>query len=285
MQENGWTGAGGALALLLSLGLSACGTTYSVPQADNDQMDRASRLFSEERYAGTALAGGQLSSQQAVSQFDSVARRVEPVAEEVCRREALKHAASVSCDFRIVVDREMAMRNAYQTYAGKDPVVAFSVPMILDARNEDEIAFVMGHEVGHHIAAHVQKQAQQQVAGALLAGALMAYATSGDPYMTEQRQERSIRDATEAGAALGGVAFSQTYELEADVVGTHIAIAAGYDPVRGARFFARPESARQPDGRLSFWGTHPPDEKRVATVIATADRIGRSGSTDLVERD
>ena len=41
----------------------------------------------------------------------------------------------------------------------------------------------------------------------------------------------------------------------------------------GARFFARPEAAQTTQGQLSFWGTHPPDEKRFATVLATVDQI------------
>lgn len=76
------------------------------------------------------------------------------------------------------------------------------------------------------------------------------------------------------GARLGNKAYSQTFELESDVVGTHIAHAAGYDPLLGARFFARPEAARSGSGRLSFWGTHPPDVRRIATVLATMERIG-----------
>lgn len=60
------------------------------------------------------------------------------------------------------------------------------------------------------------------------------------------------------------------------MIGTYIAEAAGYDAVREARFFARPEPTRREDGALSFWGTHPADEDRLALVIETA-RTLRSG--------
>lgn len=61
------------------------------------------------------------------------------------------------------------------------------------------------------------------------------------------------------------------------MIGTYIAQAAGYDAVRGARFFARSEQPPQrEDGALSFWGTHPDDEDRLALVIETA-RALRSG--------
>lgn len=77
----------------------------------------------------------------------------------------------------------------------------------------------------------------------------------------------------ELGAAVGQIAFSQTYELESDMLGTRIAAAAGYDPVKGAGFFARDEAARSKTGQLSFWGTHPADSKRIAVVIATMEEI------------
>lgn len=46
----------------------------------------------------------------------------------------------------------------------------------------------------------------------------------------------------EIGAAFGQTAYSQTGELESDMPATHITRAAGYDPVAGAKFFARPAS-------------------------------------------
>ena len=149
--------------------------------------------------------------------------------------------------------------------------------MIADARNEHEIAFILGHEVGHHIGRHIQKKNQQALAGALVLGALTAvgkaYESRANPYRDTAMDQREMNRNMEAGFALGRRAFSQTYELEADVIGTYISRSAGYDPVLGARFFARPEPAKTVDGKLSFWGTHPPDEERLATILATVRQL------------
>ncbi len=84
------------------------------------------------------------------------------------------------------------------------------------------------------------------------------------------------------GAAVGSMAYSQTFELESDTLGTRITHAAGYDPVKGAMFFARAEQARTSAGNLSFWGTHPPDEKRLGMVLATVDQINANiGLTEI----
>lgn len=60
------------------------------------------------------------------------------------------------------------------------------------------------------------------------------------------------------------------------MLGTRIAHAAGYDPIKGAQVFARDEAARSKSGQLSFWRTHPADEKRMAIVIATMDEVQAS---------
>ena len=99
---------------------------------------------------------------------------------------------------------------------------------------------------------------------------MRAYATSADPYRYTGNDAAEMRRNMGLGAAVGQKAYSQSYELESDVIATHITKAAGYDPIEGAKFFARPEDAKTEAGNLSFWGTHPPDALRLATVIETA---------------
>ena len=92
------------------------------------------------------------------------------------------------------------------------------------------------------------------------------------------------------GASLGGRAYSQSYELEADTLGAYIAARAGYDPERGARIFARPgwpaaagccrpipapRSARRPSAataaeirRQQAAGTPTPDPSLRAALLA-----------------
>ncbi|WP_051927663.1 M48 family metallopeptidase [Ruegeria halocynthiae] len=264
--------------------LSACGTTYQVTELSDSHQAKAKAMFAQERNPQTATSGKRLSSKQAISQFNRVVRRVEPVAENFCRQNSQDRKA-FDCDVLIRVDKKAEERNAFQTY-DKDgkPLIVFTVPMIADARNEDELAFVMGHEVGHHLAQHIQKQEQQAVAGALILGAIAAAGSS--PYVDPSVNQANIENAVNLGMKVGNKAFSQTYELESDVIGTYIAKTAGYDPIKGAKYFARPESPKMAEGQLSFWGTHPPDEKRIAVVLATVDKMESSGSKTLerVER-
>lgn len=266
-----------ALLIATSVAFSACGTTFNLPAVSGASVSDATRMFQEERQGEAGQA--RPSPNQAARNFVQVASRIEPIAERFCE-EQTSDVPNFNCDVQIVIDDQMPVRNAYQTYARDGtPIVAFTLPMVADARNQDEIAFVLGHEFGHHIAQHIQKGQQQATAGALILGALMVAAqaqSAGSPYYNQVQAQQDLQNVMELGYAAGQRAFSQEYELEADLIGTYIAEAAGYDAVRGARFFARPEPTRREDGALSFWGTHPPNEARLALVIETA-RALRTG--------
>lgn len=189
--------------------------------------------------------------------FISVASRIEPVAEDLCRRSA----GPVNCDLVIGVDSRPGLPpNAFQTVDERGrPYIVFTIPLIALARNTDELAFVMGHEAAHHIAGHIPKRQDQAMAGAILAGVIAA--ASG---MSEQ----DIRAAQTIGADVGALRFSKEFELEADALGTEIAWAAGYDPARGAAFFDR-----LPDPGDQFLGSHPPNGQRKAVIAQTLRRL------------
>lgn len=249
--------------------LSACGTTYQLPEIDEATDSRAAALFTA---AQSASRPAVTPDAQAIARFRRVSARIAPVGTRLCQRETTDRRG-FDCNVRIDIDHKDKTRNAYFTYADSaaltGPRVFVTVPMLRDIQNDDELAFVLGHEYGHLIGRHIEKRRQQQVVGMLIMGTIAAAASANNPYA----DPNLVSDGMSAGAAIGGSAFSQTYELESDTLGTMIARSAGYDPVRGAAYFARAEASKSEDGHLSFWGTHPPDRKRVATVMATVDQL------------
>jgi predicted Zn-dependent protease len=205
---------------------------------------------------GPAAASARLEPRLAARNFVSVVQRVEPVAERVCREQA----RGANCDFLIVIDdRRGRPPNAFQTLdrSGR-PVVGFNLALIADARNQDELAFILGHESAHHIAGHIARGQQAAVAGAIFAGAV-AQASGLDP--------ESVRSAQEVGGQLGVRSYAKSFELEADYLGAQIASLAGYDAVRGAAYFTR-----IPDPGNRFLGTHPPNSDRIAVVRRAVGR-------------
>lgn len=185
--------------------------------------------------------------------FTQVVARVEPVAERLCRSQT----NGLNCDYRILVDdRPNQPPNAFQTRDKNGrPVIVFTSALIADTRNADELAFVMGHEAAHHIANHLPRK-QQSAAGGAIIGGILAAALGG---------QEMVRTGADLGASVGARAYSKDFELEADRLGTVIAHRSGFNPVRGAQYFAR-----IPDPGDQFLGTHPPNSQRMATVRQTA---------------
>lgn len=226
-------------ALLVSLG--GCVPTYAPPPAVTMTVPPAPR----------PAAG------DAARTFLTVVARVEPVAEAQCRERGVAR----NCDFRIVVDdRPGQPPNAFQTLDrfGR-PVIGFTLALIGDARNADELAFVLGHEAAHHIAGHIPRRKDQALSGALLAGVL-AQASGLTP--------DEVRAAQDLGAEVAARSYSREFELEADAMGAEIALLSGFDPLRGTGFFDR-----LPDPGDRFLGSHPPNAERKAMVVETVRRL------------
>lgn len=242
-------------AALLAAGLAGCGTTYQVAQPVPGPVVGAP--------TAPAAPAARRSPAAGVADYRAAAVRIEREAQHMCR-EARPDAPGKSCDyeFRLVDDPRIGP-NAFQTI-GPDgrPVVAMTVQLVAVTDNADEIAFILGHEAGHHIADHISKSRTQAMTGALVLGTL---ATLGNA------SPDVVSDMMNMGASLGGRAYSQSYELEADMLGAYIAARAGYDPERGAKVFARPELSAG-GGLLS---THPASAQREATVAQTAAEIRR----------
>lgn len=230
------------LPIIVMLGLGACtpAAVQNVPTTPAVQANPAPP---------------RLSQRQAVNNFEFVVRRVEPVAEQICRA----RTSGVNCDFRIVVDDRPGQGvNAFQTLdrSGR-PIIGFTVPLIAEARNRDELAFVMAHEAAHHIEGHIAQQRQNAALGGMLIGTLAGALGATDA--------SAIESAQRIGATVGARTYSKNFELEADALGTQIAAAAGFDPLNGAQFFFR-----IPDPGDKFLGTHPPNADRLRTVQRVA---------------
>lgn len=234
-----------AIGLVLALGVAAC-----APVNRPAPVQRPASLSLPAPDTGAALPLA-----QARRNFVAAVQRVEPVAEQICRARGNNR----NCDFLILVDdNPRAPMNAFQTLdrSGR-PVIVFTETLIADARNIDEIAFVLAHEAAHHIEGHIARQQQNAVLGATLASGLANAMGRATP--------DALQSAQRIGATVAARAYSKDFELEADATGARIAHAAGFDPLRGAQFFFR-----IPDPGNRFLGTHPANADRLRVVQQVA---------------
>jgi len=149
--------------------------------------------------------------------------------------------------------------NAWVLPNGK---VAFYKGIMDIMDTDDQLATVMGHEVGHVAARHSAERASQQMA-----------AQYGMAMVNSMLGSRSdIRYNEEIGAALGmGVTFglilpySRQHEFEADRLGVDYMVGANYDP-RHAIDFWLGMSAMHDRNEMDFMSTHPSDQSRIAAM-------------------
>lgn len=232
--------------VLRVLGLLACVSgCASTPASQNVQ-----RVERVESFDTIQTNGKGLSEQD----FVRVAERIEIVAESLCR----EVRARGNCDFLIVMDdRAHQPANAYQFLSENSrPVLAITISLLDEVRNDDELAFVIGHEAAHHVAGHLEQQMEMANQGALL-GTFTATILGADP--------EAIETARDIGAFVGSRQFSKQHELEADELGALIALDAGFDPEVGVAYFTR-----IPDPGEEFLGSHPSNADRIETVRSAA---------------
>jgi len=153
--------------------------------------------------------------------------------------------------------------NAFVLPGGK---VGFFRGLIEQATSDDEIAAVMGHEIGHVKARHAAERMSQQVA--LELGVSLAAAALSEEY---GRHAESIAGALGAGALYGVILpYSRMQELEADRLGVLLMATAGYDPAGALSFWRR--MAGDGAEALEWMSTHPADGRRLVELETLVGR-------------
>lgn len=203
------------------------------------------------------------SPRQAAQNFLSVLRTMEPAIEREC---LVRRTAPINCDYQFVVDDRAGLEpNAFQTIDRQGrPIIGFTLSLLTAANNTDELAFVVGHEASHHILNHLRQRESAAAAGAVIVTGIAAASGVNIP---------SVEIAQRLGAQMGARYYSKEWELQADYLGAIIAMKGGYDPVRGAQFFAR-----MPDPGDQILGSHPSRAARQAQVARAVEDV-RTGRT------
>jgi predicted Zn-dependent protease len=145
------------------------------------------------------------------------------------------------------------------------------------ATAEDELAFVVGHEVTHVAEHHSASQAKKTLPINILAGILGA-----------ATKNRTIGTIAGVGAAAYGAKFSRKDEYEADEGGLIAMNDAGYDPDAAVTMLERLGKLSSGSGGLNKWfASHPASESRVERVQEMIQdiRAGKRLSLDGEERD
>lgn len=149
--------------------------------------------------------------------------------------------------------------NAFALPGGK---VGVNVGLFRVVQNDDQLAAVIGHEIGHVMAKHSAERMSQQM---LVQTGLAGLGVAG----TGQGMVQLLAAAAQLGVILP---YSRTQEAEADRIGLHYMAEAGYDPRAAIALWQNMEKAGG-KGPPEFLATHPSPDNRIQMIEAELPKV------------
>ncbi|QTF93422.1 M48 family metallopeptidase [Halomonas sp. BM-2019] len=134
------------------------------------------------------------------------------------------------------------------------------------AENQDQLATVVGHEIGHVLARHANERVSAQTATQL--GLSVLSTASGMQGPAGEQMMGVLGLGAQYGVLLP---FSRRHESEADVIGLRLMAEAGFDPRASVALWENMEAAGGGARPPAWMSTHPSQGQRMAGLQANMD--------------
>jgi metalloendopeptidase OMA1, mitochondrial len=170
--------------------------------------------------------------------------------------------------------------NAFAMAGGK--VGVFS-GLFKIAKNDDQLASVIAHEIAHVTARHVHEKLSQELAVNTIGAVGMIGGMAGGASMLTVD---ALSQAYGITTAVGGLAFDRKKEKEADLMGLMYMARAGYDPQESVRVLEALEQEEAgspaPPALLSTHPTHPERIIQLMDAMPKALDVQKKAATATV---
>lgn len=238
------------LAVALTVGLSSCATTTS-PTGQ-----RQYNAVSDAQLAQMGAQAFQEYKQKLPQSTDAAqVRYVQCVVNSLVNQ--LPAASRGGWETAVFVNNDA---NAFALPGGK---VGVYTGIFKAARNQDQLAGVIAHEIGHVIARHHNDRISRQLGSQQLVGILGAVV--GARYgQTAGQIAQGVGSMTAQGAFL--LPNSRAQETEADVVGQQLMAAAGFDPRQAVNLWQNMISISGNSRPPEWMSTHPNPQSRISEL-------------------
>jgi predicted Zn-dependent protease len=232
------------ILLLLTAFFVACATS---PQGRNQLI-----LLDDSKMSQLGIeAFDQMKAQQPIEKDPAINAYVKCVAQPI-----LKESGSDRSDWEIVVFKDDSA-NAFALPGGK---VGVHTGMLKTAKTADQLAAVIGHEVGHVIARHGNERVSETMA-------TQGIMTLTGIFTKDNPQQQLIMGALGVGTQFGVLLpHSRTQESEADIIGLEIMAKAGFNPLEAVELWKN--MAAQGGQPPEFLSTHPAPANRIKNLQA-----------------
>ncbi len=185
---------------------------------------------------------------------------------------AVSHRPDIEYSFTVIDSPDI---NAFALPGG---FIYINRGLMLYLNSEDQLAAVLGHEIGHVTARHSVRQQAASQSNSVLAGVLVV--------------ATGVSSLGETSSLLGGALLSgygRDMELESDGLGAEYLANAGYDPlamveVIGVLKNHEDFTKRTSSGAVSYHGvfaTHPRNDTRLQEVVGRANELAEENESTV----
>ncbi len=244
--------------LVLLLFFSLIGCTSKAPFTNRSQMILISKdqelALGEKSYEDTLKKSKVITNTKESRKIKEIGQRIAKVA----------NRKDYKWEFNLVENKE---KNAFCLPGGK--VVVYT-GILSVAKNDDQLATVMSHEIAHALARH---GAERMTTGMLAQGAQVL----GNIVLGSQAPEYT--NAFNAAYGLGtqyGVLlpYGRMQESEADEIGIHLMYKAGYNIDEALKFWQNMSKGKKES--IEFLSTHPNSSTRIADISKVIQEIKKN---------
>jgi len=240
-----------SLILFIIVSLAACATTPT-------GRSQLAFMSDSELDAMGLQAFTTMKSEKSISQNAQENQFVRCIANAVTRE--------VGGDWEVVVFEDSTL-NAFALPGNKIGVHTGLVDLV---DNQDQLATVIGHEIGHVLAKHSNERMSQKLGTQMGMSIISAVSAPATP------MGQTALGLLGVGAQYGLIMpFSRLHESEADEIGVELIAKAGFNPEESVTLWQKMAQASQGEQPVEFLSTHPSHETRIEDLRALLPKANK----------
>ena len=232
------------------------GCTYKTPYTNRSQM-----IFISQK---EEMALGEKSYKESLSQSKIItgtkdATRIKNIGAKIAK---VANRNDFQWEFNLVEDEAI---NAFCLPGGKVVVYTGILQM---AKNDDQLATVISHEIAHALARHgAERMSSSMVQQGLQVVGNIALGVTAPQYQNLFNQTYGV--GTQLGVMLP---YGRMQESEADEIGIYLMHKAGYNVNEATKFWENMSEGKS--GGNDFFSTHPSSQNRTKDIQTVINKIG-----------